>query len=290
MNKRNFLITPVVFLGMLFVCTSCIDAGRDDGIYTQETDSVQTTSDADPGTRYVSEESEDSSDRERANKDKKNKETSTDAVTGNISSGSSAEGDAKKISSGSSANAGEGKTSQDISCESSGKSFSGSSSKKEDDKGNYEGQSQPCSSQSGTDTDTREDKTSTDAASQSEDEVQTECRHSEWEPVYDVIHHDAVTVTEYVDTGKTQTEIVDEVVKKKCRCGELFDTYADWQDHAYPYIDAGLGAQHSGFQDWPVPVYGEVPVYEAKVTTIQEAWDEQCITNYKCRACGTSRW
>ena len=288
MNKRNFLIMPVVFLGMLFVCTSCIDAGLDDGTYTQETDSVQTTSDADSGIRNVSEKSADSSDRERANKDKKSKETFTDAGTGNTSPGASAEGDAEKTSSGSSEDAGEGKTSRDISYESPGKSFGGSSSKKEDNKGNYEGQSQPCSTQSGTDT--RGDKTSTDAASQSEDEVQTECRHSEWEPVYDVIHHDAVTVTEYVDTGKTQTEVVDEVVKKKCRCGEFFDTYADWQDHAYPYIDAGLGAQHSGFQDWPVPVYGEVPVYEAKVTIIQEAWDEQCIINYKCRACGISRW
>ncbi len=110
----------------------------------------------------------------------------------------------------------------------------------------------------------------------------------DWQPVTEIIHHEAVTEeVKVVDVPATEGHFEGgsyEVMV--CRCGGVFTSYDGWLTHAH----AGGSAEHGGFttdvrcdQVW-VEGTPEVSHYETKV--IFEAWDEELVIGTVCVSCG----
>ena len=138
---------------------------------------------------------------------------------------------------------------------------------------------------------------------QQQQESQTSTCDHEWVDVTEVVHHDAVTEEVWVvdeaawdeTVNKTETQ---EVAKCKCRCGMLFDSSADWDEHALSYLDdVDELDNHSGWTRVYVTEevvvgtetihHDEVGHYETR--TVTEAYDETVVTGQKCSKCGATK-
>ena len=108
----------------------------------------------------------------------------------------------------------------------------------------------------------------------------------EWVAVTETIHHEAVTEqikvidqpgTEGHFEGGSYPVVV-------CRCGEEFTTAESYYAHS-----EGLGVGHGGFTDSirsnQVWVEGTPEVSHYETIVVQDAWDEEVITGYRC-SCG----
>ena len=110
-----------------------------------------------------------------------------------------------------------------------------------------------------------------------------------WVPVTKTVHHEAVVEQEKViDQPATEGHFEGGTYPVViCRCGAEFTTAADYYAHS-----EASGEGHGGFTDsirsnqvW-VEGTPEVSHYETKV--VQEAWDEEVITGYRC-SCGATK-
>lgn len=110
----------------------------------------------------------------------------------------------------------------------------------------------------------------------------------DWQPVTEIIHHEAVTEeVKVVDVPATEGHFEGGSYEVMiCRCGGEFTSYDGWLTHAH----AGGSDEHSGFttdvrcdQVW-VEGTPEVSHYETRV--ISAAWDEELVTGMVCVSCG----
>ena len=110
----------------------------------------------------------------------------------------------------------------------------------------------------------------------------------DWQPVTEVIHHEAVTEqVKVVDVPATEGHFEGGSYEVMiCRCGGEFTSYDGWLTHAH----AGGSEEHGGFttdvrcdQVW-VEGTPEESHYEARV--ISDAWDEELVTGMVCVSCG----
>ena len=110
----------------------------------------------------------------------------------------------------------------------------------------------------------------------------------DWQPVTEVIHHEAVTEqVKVVDVPATEGHFDGGSYEVMiCRCGGEFTSYDGWLTHAH----AGGSEEHGGFttdvrcdQVW-VEGTPEVSHYETRV--ISDAWDEELVTGTVCVSCG----
>lgn len=112
----------------------------------------------------------------------------------------------------------------------------------------------------------------------------------EWVPVKGAVHHEAeVEQLKVVDQpaveghfeGGSYTVMV-------CRCGAEFTSYDGWLTHAH----TGGADEHGGFTDSirsnQVWIDGSPEVFHYETKVVQEAWDEEIITGYRC-SCGATK-
>ena len=108
----------------------------------------------------------------------------------------------------------------------------------------------------------------------------------EWMAVREIVHHEAVTEeVKVIDRPGTEGHFEGgSYPVMVCRCGEEFTTAEAYYAHSN---ELGLG--HGGFTDGirsnQVWVEGTPEVSHYETAVVQDAWDEQIITGYRC-SCG----
>ena len=108
----------------------------------------------------------------------------------------------------------------------------------------------------------------------------------EWIPVTEIIHHEAVTEqVKVIDQPGTEGHFEGGSYPVViCRCGEEFTNAESYYAHS-----ERLGFGHGGFTDGirsnQVWVEGTPEVFHYETIVVQDAWDEEIITGYRC-ACG----
>ena len=108
----------------------------------------------------------------------------------------------------------------------------------------------------------------------------------EWVAVTETIHHDAVTEqVKVIDQPGTEGHFEGgSYPVMVCRCGEEFTTAEAYYAHS-----EGLGFGHGGFTDGirsnQVWVEGTPEIFHYETVVVQDAWDEEIVTGYRC-ACG----
>ena len=132
----------------------------------------------------------------------------------------------------------------------------------------------------------------------------TSSHEHNWEPVYETVHHDAVTREEQV--WVVDKAAWDEPVYKtvyiclQCEHGECpycasrgvtnyeYDTIYDYYEHQDGCIEnGGMCANSTGRKKITgYTHHDEEGHYETQTVTVTEAYDEQKLVGYKCSSCG----
>ena len=108
----------------------------------------------------------------------------------------------------------------------------------------------------------------------------------EWVTVTETVHHEAVTEeVKVIDQSGTEGHFEGgSYPVMVCRCGEEFTTAEAY----YAHTD-GPGYSHGGFTDSirsnQVWVEGTPEISHYETVVVQDAWDEEIITGYRC-SCG----
>ena len=108
----------------------------------------------------------------------------------------------------------------------------------------------------------------------------------EWVTVTETVHHETVTEqVKVIDQPGTEGHFEGgSYPVVVCRCGEEFTTAESYYAHS-----EGLGFGHGGFTDSirsnQVWVEGTPEVSHYETVVVQDAWDEEIVTGYRC-ACG----
>ena len=132
----------------------------------------------------------------------------------------------------------------------------------------------------------------------------TSSHEHNWEPVYETVHHDAVTREEQVwvvDKAAWDEPVYSIIyICKQCergmceRCNSLgiaqaeFSTNDERKEHQYACLDEE-GSCSSSTTRKKITGYthhDEEGHYETQTVTVTEAYDEQRLVGYKCSSCG----
>ena len=108
----------------------------------------------------------------------------------------------------------------------------------------------------------------------------------EWMAVTETVYHEAVTEqVKVIDQPGTEGHFEGgSYPVVVCRCGEEFTTAESYYAHS-----EGLGFGHGGFTDSirsnQVWVEGTPEIFHYETIVVQDAWDEEIVTGYRC-SCG----
>ena len=270
---------------------------------------------------------EESSKQDESSKTAENSEKQESSkVTENENSEESrqqASGGSESTQSSSESQTGTGSQSQSGGAQTSQGSSSGGSTASSGGQSTSESQSQSSSqsasesqSQSSSQASSEQSQQSSSSASESQSQQQTQEQSSQssqteqpahthtWVDVTETVHHDAVTEQVWVVDQPAWDETVEkteeqEVQKYECRCGQVFDTEAEWGAHSDWYVDNDFDNMdyHTGWTAVYVTEtvvtgteiihHDEVGHYETK--TVTEAYDEEVVVGQKCSECGATK-
>lgn len=138
--------------------------------------------------------------------------------------------------------------------------------------------------------------------------VPTPSHTHNWVEQTKTVHHDAMTIQQWVEDSPAwdepvyeQQPVYEEIEKVHCNgCGNEFDQYSDWVSHTTYYEDEMSDFSHGSYSVvWHQVQTGTKSVQTGTIhhdatghnetVVVSEAWDETVSNGYKCSGCGATK-